>query len=637
MDLVLELRKNGLEAVAILPPGPLDLEPLLRQVRQRLDDLGVVAAVDPATLRDALAPQAEPGAPGGEVVIARGVPPRPGLDGQVLLFLPERDTPLPDGADPFAAYPANIVYPGTPILQRTAPSAGLPGRNLLGEELPAPAGRNVSVSVGSGVTLGDDGTTFFAATYGVALFHRGVLRVAEAFHVDDDWMGARMTVLPDPRLDGGGLLDRVLATLETFGIQRGIDHPGLEEAVRAVRSTGSPVYDLVVARGELPVHGQEADYRLTFDPERKIGKTLAGDRIDFREAEVVQNVRKGDRLAEATPKIEPVPGFRVDGKVLDASLKRAEGLQPGENTVLAPDGAFVLADADGMVVLKGGKFHVADQYLVAGDVDYRSGNIRASGFVCVRGGVRPGFQVEAGKGIEVAGDVEEAVVEAAWDVEIRGGVTNGSRVAAGKSVLAKYILNSRVESGGDVEAKLSINNSEIYAKGKVRAVSGQGAIVGGEVNATMGVEARTIGAPASRTHIAVGVDLRVIRAIEAIDKERVTIPEAMKYLQASLGREFLRDPRAALLAIPAALRKPKLELLQKLKNLHEREAQLASEREALVQTNRDQQNARISVQLEIQAGTTLTVGLAKLTLPETLRRVDFYYAPETNSVAWRRG
>ncbi len=636
MTLRIELRKGGLEAVALLVEGPFLPEGALKQATDGLRGLGVSPLPERPDLAAALAALAEEPPPPDGVVVAQGVAPQKGVDAQLLPFVPIRDTPPAEGIDPLAVYGANVVYPETVILQVTPPSPGIPGRSLLGAPLPARDGLPAALTVGEGVAVDEEAGSYHAITYGVALLHRRQVRVANAFALAPDFMEARLTVIPDLRRDESQQLAATIAALAALGVRRGLDREALAGAIRLARGQQAPVTGVVAARGVPPVQGREADYRLAFDLEKKIGKVLAGDRIDFREAEVVRNVRKGEPLADLIPAVTPVPGFRVDGTELPPPMERASGPRPGENTVLSEDGTRVLADADGMAVIQGGQFHVVDEYRIPADVDYRSGNIRASGAVFVRGSVLPGFAVAAGKNAEILGDVEEAVVEAVGAVEVRGGVTNGSRIVAGASIRAKHVLSSRLEAGTDVEVKLSITSSQVYARGKVSVLGSQGALVGGEVNAALGVEARTIGSPSSKTHVAVGVDLRVVREIQEIDKERATIPEEMRYAQAALGKDFLRDPRAALAAIPASLRKPKLDLLQKLKTLHERDATLTARRDELVQLNLEQRNARIAVQGEIHAGTILTVGLSRLVIPETLRRVEFYYDPEKNQVAWRR-
>jgi len=636
VTLRVELRKGGLEAVAFLDEGPFDLEAASQAALARLRELGVqpLPAADRVRMALSVFEGDQPLEEG--VVLARGEPPQPGLPAQILPFFPVHNTPLEEGEDPFGRYPENVVYPGDPLLQKTPASSGIPGRSLLGTPIPAPDGRDVPVVPGDGVSEGTEDNTFHAGTYGIVLYDRGRLWIAPGLRVSDDRMEARITVVPDPKVDEETQVEKLLEALAQLGVRAGVDRAALADAVRKARGSGTPVADVVVARGKEPVHGREAGYRLLFDPEKKVGKVLDGGRIDFREAEAVQNVRSGDPLAEVIPAVEPVDGYRVDGTRLRARLDRFHGLRPGDNTEPDEQGIRVLATADGMIVLKGGKFHVVDEYLVSEDVDYRTGNIRASGAVRIRGGVKPGFQVEAGKDVEILGDVETATIRAGGFVVIRGGIAAEATVVGHKGVRAKYVLSSRIESDGDVEVANSITNSHVYTRGRVRALSGQGALLGGEINAALGIEARTVGSRSAQTHVAVGVDLRVAREMEAIDRELSSLMDQIKILQSNLGRDFLKDPRTALARIPPALRKGKIDLLQKMQTLYRRHKELTARRDELAALQREQRAAQISVVGEIHAGTRVTCAVASVVLTETLRHVVLSYNAETNTVAWRR-
>jgi uncharacterized protein (DUF342 family) len=631
-----ELRKAGLEAIAALTEGPFEGEPAVASALEQLGTLGVQPVPQTEQVQAALAPLGGAEVPANGVVIARGVLPQQGVGAQVLPLFPVRSTPLEEGEDPLVRYARNVVYPGDRLLERTPPSPGIPGRSLLGAEVPAPAGKDIQVLACHGVQAGEDERTFTSETYGVALFHNQRLQVVDALRVADDFMSATLTVLPDGRLDEDGQLAKLVAALRAMGVTRGVKNEVLLAAVRKARAEGQPVPGVLVAQGRPPRDGREIDYELLVDAQQKVGKELEGGRIDFREAESVKNVTRGEPLARIVPAIEPEQGYRVDGEMLRPKMVRAQGLKPGQNTALSEDGTQIVADGDGMLVVQGGKFHLADQYLVNGDVNYTTGNIRATGSVTIRGQVKPGFEVEAGKEVEIHGDVEEARVTTASNLTVRGGITANSVVTAGQNICARYIQSSTVETQGNLDVKLSVTNSKVYVRGQMTVTGSQGAVIGGEVNAALGIEARDIGSPAAKTHVAVGVDLRVLRELEEIAKEREGNQQTLGHLQGSLGKAFLQDPRGTLAAIPAALRKPKIEMLQKMQDIFKREKELAARDAELQQLNAEIRIAQITVQGEIHAGTVITISQLRHVLKENLRRVVLYYDPDQNQVAWRR-
>jgi uncharacterized protein (DUF342 family) len=631
-----ELRKAGLEAVAVLEEEPFDLEPAIADLLDQLRKVGVPALPQPEQLRAKLAPFQQPEPPPDGIVLARGVDPQPGVGAQVLPLFPIRSTPVEEGQDPLLVYAKNVVYPGDCIMQRTPPSPGIPGRSLLGAELPASPGKDIHVVAGHGVEASEDERAFRATTYGVALYQNNRLQVVDAVHVSDDFMTAHLTVLPDARLDESGLVNKLAEILAALEVTHGIKNDVLASTVSKVRAQGAPVQDVLVAEGKPPRDGREISFELSVDPDKKVGKELEGGRIDFRESESVKNVTRGEPLAKVIPAIEPEQGYRVDGEMLRPKMLRVSGLKPGQNTTLSEDGLQVLADGDGMLIIQGGKFHVADQYLVNGDVDYATGNIRATGSVTIRGQVKPGFEVEAGKDVEIHGDIEEARVRTKGNLVVRGGITSNSQVSAEQGIVARYVQGAKVETDGDLEVKLSVTNSQIYVRGQLTATGSPGALIGGEINAALGIEAREIGSDSAKTHVAVGVDLRVIRELEEIVKEREHIKQTMGQLQANLGKAFLQDPRGALAAIPAPLRRPKIEMLQKMQELYKREKELGARDAELQQLNAEMRIAQITVQGEIHAGTVVTISQLRHVLKESLRRVVLYYDPDQNQVAWRR-
>lgn len=633
METRLELRCGGLEAVAVLGDDRRDAEALARRLRAELSAQGVTDLPSEADLCHAVE-GAAPDQP--EVTVATGTPPQPGISAQIIPFFPTRETPLDEGTDPFQAFPQNVTYPGDDVLRKTPASEGIPGRTLQGTPVPAPHGQDLPVIPADGILKTEGGLVFQASTYGVVLFRQGRLWVADAVRIAEDRMEAHVTVLPDPRKGEEAHLDRLVKALDQLGVRQGIRRDALQEAVRRARETGLPVPGVLAARGELPVDGQEPDYRLLVDLEKKAGTILEGDRIDFRELDTVKNVAKGEPLAEVIAGRQAVAGFRVDGSQLPPRVRRAEGLKPGERTAVSEDGTRVLADADGMVLVRGGKFHVEDEFLVPENVDLSTGNIHASGSVRVKGQVTAGFVVRAGKNVEVFGDVWEATVEAGGDVKVRGAITAGSRVKAGGSVTARFIQNSRVEAEGDLEVALSVTASEVYVRGRLKAVGSQGILLGGEVNAAHGIEARTVGSPTARTRIAVGVDLRLTRELEASLKALAEIQEELRALQANLGREFLKDPRTALLALPPTLRKPKLDVLHRMKDLQQKSQELTARRDELNAVLAEEQDAHVAVLGEIHAGTSVTIGKARTTLTDTVQRALLHADREHNAVVWRR-
>lgn len=633
MNLSVELRKGGMEAVAVLGTGITDATLAAEAALEQLMKLGPVRL---PTI-DAVAKIIEDAGKIGEIVIATGTPPQHGISAQLFPAFPLRDTPEPEeGVDPLDLYFANVAYPGDIIMRKTPASDGIPGMTLIGTPIAANFGADVPVSVIGGVTEDGSGQVFRSNTYGIVTFHRGKLGVHEALSLGDDKMEAYVTVLPDRSRDEAAQVDKIISALRDLNIVRGIDRDAIASGVREASRSGKPVHAVVAARGQPAVDAHEAEYKIVIDLEKKVLKELDGGKVDFREKDTIKNINQGETIAEVIQATKPVPGFRVDGTAITPKTVPVETLKPGTGAIPNEDGTKIVAEFSGMILVKGGRINVVSEYVLPGDVDIKSGNIRAAGIVKINGSVTAGFIVHAGKDLTVGGDIWEAQVSCDADIKVFGAITAGSKVFAKGDIHARFIQDSYVENEGDVEVALSITASEIYSKGKVKAIGNQGHIVGGIVNATLGVEARTIGTVSSKAHIAVGLDLRVIKEMEEIRKAMPPMQEELPRLHQSLGREFLKDPQKALLALPPTLRKNKLDVLKAMKEIQMKLAGHTARMAELEEMLKEQKEAVIVALGDIYAGTEITIGRVRGTVSDTIRRVTIHVDKENNCIAYRK-
>lgn len=270
---------------------------------------------------------------------------------------------------------------------------------------------------------------------------------------------------------------------------------------------------------------------------RATPKDLPDGRVDFFELDLIHNVRMGQVLAEAYDEPE---GF--DPGVFPA----------GENTYVPEDNPRVLCAAvDGHAFWKDGKIHVSPDFVVKGDVDYSTGNLRFAGRLIVKGSVRAGFIVEAKEAL-VEGDLEGTAL-IRGDLEVRGGIVSGRhKVIVGGNLKAGYVLNSHIEVRGEVEVFRFIRNSHVYSGHWVRVLGEPGTILGGEVRAREGVSARTFGSEiSSGTRIWVGIDPFLGRFLEEKQEELKRKREEVQ--------ETLEDPDLPI--------EQRLELLRELEEL----------------------------------------------------------------------
>jgi uncharacterized protein len=301
--------------------------------------------------------------------------------------------------------------------------------------------------------------------------------------------------------------ESMLGFLKSNRVIHGIDH----ETLREFEDHPRYATEVVVARGEPTRDGKDAKIVYTFDTARsKIKLKEKNGRVDFREMNLVQNVVEGQVLAKKVSAEEGVPGRTVTGKLLPAKSGRDVVIDPGKNVEVSDDGLVAKATINGQVIIANDKINVEPIYVVAGDVNLKTGgNVIFLGTVLVKGNVDEGFKVKASGNVEVLGNVGKAEIDSEGDVIVHQGITakTGGSIRAGKSVWAKFIENAKVDAGEFVVASDGIINSDVISNKKIVCQGKRATIVGGNLKATEEIHAKTLGSVAgSETVLEVGYD-----------------------------------------------------------------------------------------------------------------------------------
>ncbi|MFN3428630.1 MAG: DUF342 domain-containing protein, partial [Candidatus Sericytochromatia bacterium] len=182
---------------------------------------------------------------------------------------------------------------------------------------------------------------------------------------------------------------KVDEALAEAGVSVGIDKDALLRVSQYPSS--EPV---LVAKGVPAVAGEDAKIEYYFrGGSQKAGQPLemSDGRVDFRELGYIENVTKGQVLATKTPPTLGLPGQNVPGEELPARNGKDVALRAGTNAMLSEDELSVIALIDGQPKQDGSRISVQPIIVVAGDVDFSTGNINFQGSVKINGNVLPGF------------------------------------------------------------------------------------------------------------------------------------------------------------------------------------------------------------------------------------------------------
>ena len=394
----------------------------------------------------------------------------------------------------------DIVFEGDVLAVKTPEKAPVDGCNIVGKVLPgrkAPPGQKISV--GANVKLLKDGVTYVVADgdMGYANLLQDTLCVESPISVSEDRFRVHLCIHP-PSASGKRLIRAMVDNqLADLGITHGIDTKAIEKALEKAAGMTEPLHDVLIAKGIPPQKGRDARIKFHFQVEKQAGRMVDDtDRMDFKERAAVQNVRKGDLIAEKIPACAGIEGVDVFGRTLTADHGKDRSLRPIGNVTTSEDGLKYTAEINGMATISGeDKIGVFKQYEVAGDVDYATGNLTMDGSLNIRGWIRSGFTVRANGDVTVGEGIEDAVVEAGANLTVRGGILGKEniRIKAGGNILAGFIENARVSAGGDIVIQDATIRSVVSAKGFIDVTAGKGHIIGSEVLAAKGVRANLIG------------------------------------------------------------------------------------------------------------------------------------------------
>jgi len=610
--------------------GDSSLEP--ERVRQALRQLYHIAAGLNAELIDQLSTRAA-ASPGrvvrGDFPIARGLPPSAGDDGGIgFPFLDEGDSP-PAGAElrtsleqaelAAALAPdlsAQLVCPATEIALVVPPSGGRQGEDVFGN--PVPVGDATSrLRPGSGVQLVEDRYT--AAIYGYVCLDADEISVLSPIWISADRTEAHFIHYPqpgdDPTPDSGWLMH----LLELKGVTSGIEEPAIEKLCRGALDAREKV-SVRVAAGTPPSPGIDAHVSYAIDVEKRSGAIQEDGSIDLRERNMAVGIGADQLLGEFVPATTGQPGLDLMGQQIPAADGVVKEITAGENVRTETEGDVVrfFSEIDGAVTIKGDTVQVNPVLALNGDVNYDTGNIDVPGDVQISGSVSTGFTVKAGGNVTVGDTIESgAEVRARGDIAAgKGIVGENTKVVAIGSVETKFIQNATVMAQGDIRVGAYIHNAAVRAGGKVIVSSGGGgrggSIVGGEVIATRGIEAKLVGsATTDCTEVGIGPDpetaARLARARKAIEFADTGIRRILR----TLGVETV-DAQVLTDLIERAPRARKELVIGLVKRLREavdtKEESLRAERELQEQISQALAEAQIRVTDRVFAGTLVRFG-----------------------------
>lgn len=439
--------------------------------------------------------------------------------------------------------------------------------------------------------------------------------------IDPGKMSAGVTVYP-PEHGGAhvtrALLDEALAKKQ---VVFGIDTEMLDKIAQ------QRLYHtfVTVAKGQPPIDGENGQVFDEFPREREFKLTTKEDgSIDFKNLNLILDVKAGTLLCTITKPTQPVDGTNVFGNPVGARPGKEAFMPAGKNTRVSEDGLQLFAAVDGNLVFSDNRFNVEQVFVVQENVDNSVGNIDFSGDVVVKGDVLEGYVIRAKGDVTIKGMVEGASIFAGGNITIMNGM-NGMKkgiLESKKEIRSKYLENCTIKAEGAIYAD-SIINSTVFCNDKLVVTGKRGAIIGGSCTVLRSIEAKVVGTPSyTATAITIGATPEILlrrndtlRQIEELKTEMSNNANNIVYLERFEAAGTLSAERSKLLA---QLRRQKPISMLKLSQLNK----------TLEDTNEIIQNVTACKLTcnQIHPPTRITIGHATTIVQDTMNKCYFFYA-----------
>lgn len=361
---------------------------------------------------------------------------------------------------------------------------------------------------------------------------------------------------------------------------------GVWQDVLKILGTGQVVESRRLIKGEEAVPGKSGKVlylvrlytgKAHVDPEKK-------GVVNYADILLFDNVLPGQvigRIYLPKPGVEgkdvlgksiPAPAGKPATLKLDSTCKIGKSPEPDVYDVIE-------AGVAGYVVEKNGTVSICEEFVIAGDVDFHTGNVDFVGKLRVNGDVAPGFTLRAKEGITIKGASRGAKLQCLQGPVVVEGMAFGGEIISGQGIMLSSAHEVKIDAAGDIEIKREAIDCELHCQKVVRVAGGP--LVGGRAFLVGGIEAKEIGHESGKA-----TELALCNSVESTTEYTRLIVEvgnhdrAIELLRLHLGPYAAKQDRVHMVKEP--LRTKLTEMMHKLKGIDESRIKLLAKKQKLL-------------------------------------------------------
>ena len=429
------------------------------------------------------------------------------------------------------------------------------------------------------------------------IFSKTTDKVNISAKISDDKM--KLFLDAEPIEQGQISRDELMAIISEFAAKADVNIGVVDDIIKYLHK-GEKVEERRIAKGTPAQDGSDGRLLLLLKKFSGKAEVKEDDKgfTDLKSLHLFDNVAKGQAVGRIYAPKEGVDGVDVLGNKVPAKPGKPYKLST-DKTISIQDQKeqgqgyqVMIAEEDGFLFEDSGKITINPELKISGDLDFRYGSIDFIGKVVVNGDVLQGFNIKAGKGIEVRGSVRGGnLVSLGGDIVVKGYVYGGhqSNIISGKSFTAVVVQEINAEIVGDIIIQKEAVDSTLRSETSVYINSGQ--LVGGECFVVCGVEAKFLGNQAYKeTKINFCSDVeshteygRLLASIDSHEK-------AKKMLEMHLGPLAVNPARLQLLN--AGHREKMESMYNKLQEVEKSRVSLLNKKKDILEKARVNQTVR---------------------------------------------